>query len=149
MADTVSHTQYETYEGGSPEAERVVFDELARQLMAVQLKNRGRGAHGVERAFHAKAALGVENARLRFDESLPAGLASGWVQPGAQYPAVVRLSNASGTAQPDIAPDLRGIAVRVEVSAEETHDLLATNFPVSHARRAGVRGVRQGDGGGP
>ncbi|MFH8404011.1 peroxidase family protein [Streptomyces sp. NPDC018019] len=136
MADTVSHTRYETYEGGSPEAERLVFEELARQLMAVQLKNRGNGAHGVERAFHAKAALGVENARLRFDEELPATLASGWVQPGAQYPAVVRLSNASGTAQPDTAPDLRGIAVRVEVSAQETHDLLATNFPVSHARDA-------------
>ncbi|MEU2790451.1 peroxidase family protein [Streptomyces sp. NPDC007100] len=137
MADTVSHTQYETYEGGSPEAERVVFEELARQLMRVQLKNRkSSGAPGVERAFHAKAALGVENARLRFDEELPAALASGFVQPGAEYPAMVRLSNASGTAQPDIAPDLRGIAVRVEVSAEETHDLLATNFPVSHARDA-------------
>ena len=30
----------------------------------------------------------------------------------------------------------RGIAVRVAVSAEESHDLLATNWPVSHAKDA-------------
>ncbi|MET9293901.1 peroxidase family protein [Streptomyces sp. NPDC003077] len=137
MADTVNYVQYETYEGGSPEAERLVFEELARQLMQVQLKNKkASGAAGVARAFHAKAALGVENARLRFDDDLPAALTVGFAQPGAEYPAQVRLSNASGTAQADSSPDLRGIAVRVEVSGEEAHDLLATNFPVSHAANA-------------
>ncbi len=49
---------------------------------------------------------------------------------------MVRFSNASGTGQPDTKPDLRGMAVRVQVSPEESHDLLATNFPVSHARNA-------------
>ncbi|UNO43183.1 peroxidase family protein [Streptomyces sp. MST-110588] len=137
MADTVNYAQYETYEGGSPEAERVVFEKLARELMRVQLKNKeAAGAPGVQRAFHAKAALGVENARLRFADDLPAALTTGYARPGAEYPALLRLSNAGGTAQSDSTPDLRGIAVRVEVSGEENHDLLATNFPVSHARDA-------------
>ena len=49
---------------------------------------------------------------------------------------MVRFSNAAGTGQPDTKPDLRGVALRVQVSPEESHDLLMTNFPVSHARNA-------------
>ncbi|TGU34595.1 catalase, partial [bacterium M00.F.Ca.ET.152.01.1.1] len=48
----------------------------------------------------------------------------------------VRFSNANGSGQADYKPDLRGIALRVKVSDKEQHDLLATNFPVSHARDA-------------
>ncbi|WP_030253568.1 peroxidase family protein [Streptomyces violens] len=137
MADTVSYVQYETYEGGSPEAERLLFEKLARELMRVQSRNkRSSGAPGAQRAVHAKGILGVENARLRFNDDLPPALTQGYAQPGAEYPALVRLSNASGIPGSDVSPDLRGVAVRVEVSAEETHDLLATNFPVSHARNA-------------
>ena len=46
----------EAYEGGSAEAERRVFEKLARDIMAVQLKiqRRAKAAH-VQRAFHAKA----------------------------------------------------------------------------------------------
>ncbi len=36
----------------------------------------------------------------------------------------------------DTEPDLRGVALRVQVSPEEVHDLLMTNYPVSHARSA-------------
>ncbi|WP_372344865.1 peroxidase family protein [Streptomyces sp. KL116D] len=130
-------SQYERYEGGSPEAERLVFQRLARELMKVQVANRrASGAPGYERAFHAKAALGVENARLRFADDLPAALRCGFAQPGAEYPATVRLSNASGMRGPDGAPDLHGAAVRVQVTGDESHDLLATSFPVSHARDA-------------
>lgn len=129
--------RYETYEGGGPEAERLVFDRLARELMRVQLRNKRRaGAATVQRAFHAKAVLGVENARLRFHDELPEALRVGWARPGARYEVTVRLSNASGTAGPDGAPDLRGAALRVRVRAEEFHDLLMTNSPVSHARDA-------------
>ncbi|MFP3991974.1 peroxidase family protein [Streptomyces sp. E11-3] len=128
---------YERYEGGSPEAERRVFEKLAADMLHVQLKNmRSSGAAGPARAFHAKAALGVENARLRFHDDLPPDLRVGYAQPGADYPAIVRLSNAAGTRDHDASPDLRGAAVRVEVSAEETHDLLATNFAASHAKDA-------------
>ncbi|MFF1378215.1 peroxidase family protein [Streptomyces sp. NPDC058308] len=138
MADTGQHQQsYERYLGGSPEAERRLFQRLAQELMKVQEKNRRAArAAGIERTLHAKAALGVENARLRFHDDLPADLRCGFAQPGEAYPATVRLSNASGIRQADGAPDLRGVALRVTVSADESHDLLATNHPVSHARDA-------------
>ncbi|MET9848084.1 peroxidase family protein [Streptomyces ossamyceticus] len=140
MTETGQHEQryerYERYEGGSPEAERLVFERLARELMEVQVRNRRAGGGGIARAFHAKAPVAVENARLRFHDDLPAALRVGFARPGAEYPAVVRLSNASGIRQGDGSPDLRGAAIRVRVSDDESHDLLATSFPVSHAANA-------------
>ena len=130
-------TRWERPEGGSVEAERALFDQLGKRIMLVQLKNQKKAkAPGVARAFHAKTVLGVENARLRVLDDIPADLCVGFVQPGAEYPTTVRLSNASGTPQADHAGDMRGMALRVRVSPDEQHDLLATNFPVSHARDA-------------
>ena len=130
----------EAMAGGSPEAERMEFDRLARDVMRVQLKNaKTASAHGVphpvDRTVHAKPTLATERAELAFLD-LPEDLRAGFAQPGRVYPAVVRFSNAAGTGQPDTKADLRGAAVRVQVSPEESHDLLATNFPVSHARNA-------------
>jgi hypothetical protein len=130
----------EEFQGGSPEAERLLFERLAREIMLVQLKTRrSASAHGVphavDRAFHAKSTLAVEDAELRFLD-LPADLQAEFAQPGAVYPTVVRFSNAAGTGQPDFKPDLRGAALRIKVSAEQHHDLLMTNYPVSHARDA-------------
>ncbi|WP_328421114.1 peroxidase family protein [Streptomyces sp. NBC_00443] len=137
MAESGQHEQrYERYEGGSPEAERLMFERLARELMDVQARNRRAGGGDITRTFHAKAPVAVENARLRFHDDLPSALRVGFAQPGAEYPATVRLSNASGIRQGDGSPDLRGAAVRVRVSEEESHDLLATSHPVSHARNA-------------
>lgn len=138
MADSGQHQpRHERYMGGSPEAERRIFERLAQELMRVQEKNRRAAkAASPERALHAKAVLGVENARLRFHDDLPDALRVGFARPGAEYPATLRLSHASGIRAADGVPDLRGAAVRVTVSAEESHDLLATNFPVSHARDA-------------
>jgi catalase len=109
-------------------------------MMGVQLKTaKTASAHGVphrvDRAFHAKSTLAVEDAELRFLD-LPTELRAGFAQPGAAYPATVRFSNASGIPQADTEPDLRGVAVRVQVADDEFHDLLMTNFPVSHARDA-------------
>ena len=130
----------ETMAGGSAEAERAEFDRLARDIMLVQLKNaKTASAHGVphrvDRAFHAKSTLATDRAELTFLD-LPGDLRAGFAQPGRTYPATVRFSNAEGTGQPDNKPDLRGVALRVQVSPEESHDLLMTNFPVSHARNA-------------
>ncbi|MFE9996902.1 peroxidase family protein [Streptomyces avermitilis] len=137
MTETGRHEQqYERYEGGSPEAERQVFERLAREIMEVQVRNQRAQGGGISRTFHAKAPLAVENARLRFHDDLPEALRVGFAQPGADYPATVRLSNASGVRQGDGSPDLRGAAVRVRVSEDESHDLLATSHPVSHARDA-------------
>jgi len=130
----------EQYVGGSPERERVAFEALATDIMRVQLKNRkAAGAHGVrhgvDRAVHAKATFAVDDAELTFLD-LPPDLEVGFARSGAVYPALVRFSNAAGTVRPDGDKDLRGVAVRVTTQAGEQHDLLATNFPVSHARDA-------------
>lgn len=126
--------------GGSPEAERAEFAALARDIMLVQLKNKKTASahgvpHGVDRAFHAKSTLATDQAELTFLK-LPGDLSHGFSQPGRTYHAIARFSNAAGTGQSDAAPDLRGVALRVQVSPSESHDLLMTNFPVSHARDA-------------
>jgi heme peroxidase/catalase len=127
----------EAYEGGSAEAERLVFEKLARDIMSVQLKIQRRAkAARVQRAFHAKSVYAGRNAELRFVDDLPQDLRAGFAQPGKSYRTTVRLSNADGERQADDKPDLRGIALRVEAGDGETHDLPATNFPVSHARNA-------------
>ncbi|HEV3231240.1 MAG TPA: peroxidase family protein [Candidatus Dormibacteraeota bacterium] len=130
-------TWREVYRGGSPQAERLEFDALARDIMAVQLKiqRRAKAAH-VERAFHTKAVFAATDAELAFADDLPEDLRAGFAQPGRRYRTTVRFSNADGASQADDKPDLRGIALRVDAGGGVTHDLLATNFPVSHARDA-------------
>jgi hypothetical protein len=130
----------ETMVGGTPQAERAEFEQLAQDIMRLQLKNaKTASAHGVphavDRAFHAKSTLATNRAELRFLD-LPADLSHGFAQPGRAYPTIVRFSNASGIGQSDAAQDLRGVALRVQMSPEESHDLLMTNFPVSYARNA-------------
>jgi hypothetical protein len=130
----------EEFQGGSPEAERLLFEQLAREIMRVQLKNRRSASvhgvpHSVDRAFHAKSTLAVEDAELRFLD-IPADLQVDFAEPGAVYRTVVRFSNAAGTGQPDFKPDLRGVALRFEASPGQHHDFLGTNYPVSHARDA-------------
>lgn len=130
----------ETWLGGSPEAERLEFERLAREIMQVQLTvartASARGVpHAVDRAFHARSTLALDGAELRFLD-LPEDLRAGFAQPGASYPTTVRFSNAAGSPHADSEPDLRGVALRVRVSPDEVHDLLMTNYPVSHARDA-------------
>jgi hypothetical protein len=130
----------ETPLGGSYEAERLEFEQLARDVMRVQLTNARTASahgvpHGVDRAFHAKSTLALGDADLTFLD-LPHELRGGFAQPGASYPTVVRFSNAAGSGHADTEPDLRGVALRVQVTTEESHDLLMTNWPVSHARDA-------------
>jgi Animal haem peroxidase/Catalase len=131
----------ETLAGGTPQAERAEFEQLARDIMRMQLKSAKAASahgvpHGVDRALHAKSTLVTDRAELRFVDHLPADLSHGFAQPGRVYPTTVRFSNAAGIGHSDAAKDLRGVALRVQVSAEESHDLLMTNFPVSYARDA-------------
>ena len=140
-------TWREEYQGDA-ETERLLFERLAQDMMHVQLKTKKHAkAAGIQRAFHSKAVFAAVDGTLTFVDDLPDDLSAGFAQPGKSYPVIVRLSNASGSGQPDYKPDLRGVALRIKVSDSEQHDLLATNFPVSHARRCqAVRRVRQGDG---
>ena len=127
----------EVYDGGSAEAEHAIFLSLADQMLGVQEANRRKaGADEPARTLHAKLVTGVANASLVVDRDLPAEFAVTYFQPGASVPAHVRFSNASGVPQHDSAPDMRGAAVKIMVPDGGIHDLLMTNFPVSHARNA-------------
>jgi hypothetical protein len=130
-------TTWERYRNGSPEAEQVVFERLAKDIMRVQARLKAKsGALQLARTFHAKPLLAVTNARFEVADDLSEALQVGFFRLGAHYGATVRFSNASGMHQPDAKRDLRGLAVRVAVADNEVHDLLMTNFPVSHARDA-------------
>src|SRR5690242_19914509 len=130
-------TRWERPEGGSVEAERALFDQLGKRIMLAQLRNQRKAkAPLVARAFHAKTVLAVDNARLCVRDDIPPDLRVGHFEPGAEYRTAVRLSNASSTPEPDQKRDMRGIALRIHVSPKVQQDLLATSFPVSHARNA-------------
>lgn len=127
----------EIYEGGSPEAEQQLFRSMARELLKVQAANLDRaGAAGLARMMYAKTIAGVTNARLIVDRALPSGLAVAHFRPGARYAVTLRLSNASGIAQMDRAPDMRGMAMRLALLDGGVHDLLLASHPTSFARDA-------------
>jgi hypothetical protein len=127
----------ESYRGGSAAAENAAFQRLAEDINRAQEKaRRAADSATIERAFHAKPLLATDDAELRFHSDLLADLTSGFAQPGPQYRARVRISNAANQRRPDSEKDMRGIAVRVYVSDAEQHDLLGTNYPVLHARDA-------------
>jgi hypothetical protein len=111
------------------EARRLLSDARA----SVEALQRAVGGSG--RALHRRGILVTARAALHISESLPEALRLGPFQPGAAWPAVVRLSSAFPRSQSDEAPDQRGIAVRIE-DAGRRLDLLATTGEAHHARDA-------------
>lgn len=137
MASIDAKPWAEIYEGGDPDAERRGFRALAQVMLGIQEKNReAAGRSHAMRTLHSKILAGLSNAELRVDASLPTPFHAGHVEPGASLRATVRFSNASGVPRPDSAADMRGIAVRLMLPDGKPHDLLMTNYPVSHARNA-------------
>lgn len=137
MKETEKASWVEVYDGGSPEAERAGFHRLAQAMLDIQEKNRqASGASHVARTLHSKMVAGVTNAELQVDAELPDQFHVGHFVPGAVLRGSVRFSNASGVPKPDGAPDMRGIAVKIALADGKIHDLLMTNYPVSHARNA-------------
>src|SRR5215210_430404 len=117
----------ERFLDGSVADEQRLFERFAEEIKQVQAQIRDRElAPEIRRAFHAKIHAGVTNAQLRIGSDLPEDLRIGLFQPGAIYPATVRLSNASGAIEPDSERDLRGIAVRVHVGEDRDQDFLMT-----------------------
>jgi Animal haem peroxidase/Catalase len=127
----------ERYEGGSPEAEQRLFEGYARDILRVQLKYKKKaGANAIERASHAKMLLGVANANLRVSPEIPEGFQVGHFQPGKDYAVTIRFSNASGACHPDSLRDLRGAAIRIRISDQQSQDLFVANYPTAHVRNA-------------
>lgn len=127
----------ERYEGGSPEAEQRIFEGYVRDILRVQLKYQKKtGSNGIERASHAKMLLGVANARLRVHPAIPEQFRLGHFQPGKDYAVTIRFSNASGAHRPDTMRDLRGAAIRIRISDQQSQDLFVANYPIAHVRNA-------------
>jgi catalase len=127
----------ETYDGGSPEAEQVIFRALGTDMLRIQEANRQQmGLPHASRTLHAKMVAGIANASLVIDQALPADLSGSYFRAGAEVSVSIRFSNASGIPQPDGVPDMRGVAIKCQVPGGGVHDLLMTNYPTSHARNA-------------
>jgi catalase len=125
----------ERFMGGSQEKEAELLDVFAQQIQDVQERNRKGEDQPIRRGFHAKLVAGIVNAQFIVAGDVRAELQGGLFVPGRTYPAVVRLSNASGIVRSDSDKDLRGIAIRIEASGG-AQDFLFTNSPASHARDA-------------
>ena len=137
MNNTAEQPWTETYDGGSPEAELRGFKLLAQAILKIQEKNREiAAATRPMRTLHSKIITGISQAQLHIDPQLPVRFQVDYFRPGSLWKAVVRFSNASGVPRADHLPDMRGIAIKVELQNGGEHDLLMTNYPVSHARNA-------------
>ncbi len=133
----------EAYLDGSKDAEDALIDRFTRQIVEVQAGLAGGPQAQKRRAFHAHMRTGAK-ARFQVMPDIPDALQVGLFQPGADYEALVRFSNASGATAPDPDRDLRGVAVRVTTDGSHTllstgaagniQDFLMTNAPASHAR---------------
>lgn len=127
----------EVYSGGSPEAERLEFHQFAQTMLKIQEKNRELASVSQPmRTLHSKILVGVTDARLQVDPGLPAPFHVDYFAPASSWKAAVRFSNASGVPKADYLPDMRGIAIKVQAPNGVHHDLLMTNYPISHARNA-------------
>ncbi len=126
----------EDYAGGSKEAEERMVEQFARDIRRIQQGIAAKTGKSPERTLHAKAIVGVQNARLMVSRHLPPELAVGYFQPGASLPLTIRFSNASPFHMNDTRADMRGAALRIDIGAGKYHDLLMTSYPVSHARSA-------------
>ena len=107
--------------------------------LATDVSDQHEGAHKGKhlRPQHAKIIAGVTGARFVIAQTDAAErMKVGFFQPGASFPATVRLSNASGVWREHDDGDLHGIAVRLHLDDGGEHDLLATNAAVHHADNA-------------
>ena len=128
----------ERYEGGSAEAERERFEQLAQAMMAVQLDHpKTREDPDRPTCLPRQGALLRERRYARLSRRLTPRPLHRFCQ------ARRRLSNYRAHLQrPRDQPGgrqarhARHRAAGEEFAPGQTHDLLATNFPVSHARNA-------------
>ena len=126
----------EEYRGGSPEAERALFDQLGKRIMPVQLKNQKKARHPASRAPSTPRPCSASRTPACGPRRIPADLASASSSrgPNTRPPSGSR----TPAARPRPTTPATCAAWRCGSASrpDEQHDLLATNFPVSHARDA-------------
>ncbi|MBN9411226.1 MAG: hypothetical protein J0H69_18940 [Burkholderiales bacterium] len=139
MSDTTTPARQwrETWMNGSEAAESRLFEELVMRMRDVQLRNQAQVSDGRKlRTLHAEILAGVDDAIFEVADDVPPDLRQHHFQPGARLRCTVRLSNASGIPHGGRKPDMRGAALRLHLPDGNVHELLLTNYPVSHARDA-------------
>ena len=112
----------EVFLGNSADAEERLHD-FDDEIHAIQFDAAGTG-NLVPRCFHAKTQLSARGV-FSVAEDVPEDLRIGFFQPGAEFPADVRISNGSVNIRADVVPDLRGIAVRVYTGDQGSPNLLS------------------------
>ena len=124
------------YLGGSEEREAQIIKQLS-DVVAKQVREIAQlTGEKVRRPQHAKTLAGTANAEFSVSEQLSEDLRIGFLAPGATFPALLRFSNAGALIVSDRENDLRGLAVKVFVREGASHDFLATNAELHHAKDA-------------
>jgi hypothetical protein len=96
-----------------------VYPDVAKLPAGVELRSQHSKGHG---CVHAKFIV---------NDSVPPEVAVGTFVPGKSYDAVLRLSNAHGSPQPDKTGDGRGMAIKLTLPGRpETQDFILVNNPV-------------------
>ncbi len=125
----------ERFLGGSPDRERELFADFARDIHRLQKTvARRHGARQPAHGFHVKTLLAVRG-KLHVRRDLPPELCAGFLRPGATLDVTIRYSASAHDARPDAKRNGRGIALRIEDEGQR-YDLLFSDSPRSHARDA-------------
>ncbi|HEY3998654.1 MAG TPA: hypothetical protein VGO93_07295 [Candidatus Xenobia bacterium] len=135
----------------STPAERAEFERGITELQN-RLLDAGKVPH-LDRGFHQKQTWGGKG-HVVISDKLPQALRSDALKnaAGQEFTAAVRFSNGQGCPYMDALPDVRGMAVKMNINGQQV-DLLATNS-ITFARDAAqfmrfaeVSGTKQAEGG--
>jgi hypothetical protein len=128
---------HEQYKFGSKERERAEFDDHVRRVTEAQKTLAAEHSPGnPQRVFHAKAHACLAGTLTLLDDR-PETTRRGMFGPNGKsaYNVLARFSNGVGFEQHDLAPDVRGLALKIfgvggaSAGAVQTVDFLMTNSP--------------------
>jgi len=130
-----------------PPGEAIYIEDLAARLKAKIIKDNPTGI--MRRDAHPKMH-GVVKAEFIVEPNLPEELRVGVFAEPKTYPAWIRFSNQNGTIQPDIKPDIRGMAIKLmgvsgEKLLEDERDAQTQDFIVISTNVFVTRDVKQFD----
>ena len=128
---------HEQYKFGSKEKERTEFEDHVRRVIEAQKTLAAEHSPGnPRRVFHAKAHACLAGTLTLLDDR-PETTRHGIFGTSGKsaYNVLARFSNGVGFEQHDLAPDVRGLALKIfgvggaSASAAQTVDFLMTNSP--------------------
>lgn len=124
------------YLGGSPDKENAIINKLVADVHKEVGTIALRSGRPPQRPQHTKMLAGITNALFTVSKDLPQEFRLGFLVPGAEYPAIVRLSNAAAYPVSADINDLHGAAIAVYPTSGNVHHWLMTNAEAHHAKNA-------------